>query len=203
MITVRVPRSDSVAIGALLLTILFGSSRAPSILDSCVRDLHERKEVTQLESFLTAGPTHSRVAVRRTRSALHVRMFSGTIRFNGHTTQAHAAAMTTIVTTEQVQIRHVDATLCVRTQGDRTSIAVLEGAVQVSALELTERPVVSGRNGDMARGILAMNLRSGDRAEIFRRGSDLVVRLEAGTGAAAICSLTWDWGFAVLERRVG
>lgn len=199
---VRIPRNDIAALGVLVLIVLFAPSRAPSSLNSCVRDLPEPKEATQLESFLSAGPTHPRVAVRRTQSALHVRVFSGTIRFNRNTTQAHAVAMTTIVTTEQVQISHLDATLCVRAQGDRTSIAVLEGAVQVSALELTERPVASWRNGDMRRGILAMNLRSGDRAEIFRRGSDLEVRLETGTGSAAICSLTWDWGFAVLERRV-
>lgn len=82
----------------------------------------------------------------RTPSALHAQVCSEAVRFDGHTTQVHVAAMTTVVTTEQVQISYLDATLHARGRGDRTSIAVLDGAVQVSALELTERYVYRGRN---------------------------------------------------------
>ena len=120
LFTIRIPRGEIVAIGVLLVIILCASSRGSSNIDSCVRELHATKEASLLESFLTATPTPSRVAVRRTRSALHVRVFRGTIGFNRHTTQVHPAGMTTIVTTEQVQIRHVDATLCARAQGART-----------------------------------------------------------------------------------
>ena len=55
--------------------------------------------------------------------------------------------------------------------------------------------VVGGRYGATGRGVLATNLRAGDRAEIFMRGSELVIRLETGIESAAVCSLTWDWGF--------
>lgn len=203
MITFRLPRSDIVGIGALLLTILFGSSQGPSSSNSCIRDLNEPKEAILFDSFQSGATSHSRVAVRRTRSALHVRVVSGTVRFNRRNTQARVAGVATIVTTEQVQISHVDGTLCVRAQGDRTSIAVLDGVAQVSALELKERSVGNGRVEAAGHESFAMRLRSGDRAEVFRRGSDLVIRLEGGTGGAAMCSLIGDWGGAVLEWRVG
>jgi ferric-dicitrate binding protein FerR (iron transport regulator) len=200
---IRVPCSDIVAVGTLLLIIFIAPVRMASNRYACVRDLQERKEATLLESFLPTATTQSQIAVRRTRSALHVRVFSGAIRFNRHNTQAHPVAMTTIVTTGQVQLSHVDATICVRAQGDRTSIAVLDGVVQVLALAGKERSVASGRDGATERGVFAMKLRAGDRAEIFKRGSDLVVRLESGDEVAGVCPLRWTWGFAVLERWVG
>jgi hypothetical protein len=199
--TVRIPSTDVAAIGILLLIILFAPLRMPSSLNTCVRDLHEPKETTLLEKLRPTTMTQAKGAVRRARSALHVRMLGGTIRFNRRNMQAHPVATTTIVTTRQVQLSHVDATICVRAQGDRTSIAVLEGAVQMSALEVNERPATNGKNEATEPGTFTMNLRSGDRAEIVKHGSDLVIRLETGTEVAAECSLTWDWGFVVLGRR--
>jgi hypothetical protein len=87
--TVRLRRSDLVAVGVLLFIFLFAPSQGPSSLSICVRDIQEAKEATLLENSLTAGPTHSRVAVRRTRSAPHVPVFRGAIRFNR---QRHALA---------------------------------------------------------------------------------------------------------------
>ena len=107
--------------------------------------------------------------------------------------------MTIIATTEQVQLVPVDATLCVRVQGDRTLVNVLEGAVRMSALGLEVGSVTSGRKRLKVRRITEMSLRSGDRAEIARNGADLVIRLRTGTGFPSECSLTWDWGFAVLR----
>jgi hypothetical protein len=200
---IRIPRSAIVTIGVFLLTALVAPSPTPSNTNTCVRDLRERREGTQLETSLTTNIGQTRFSVRRTPGTLYVRVLSGTIRFQRHTTQAHSVATTTIVTTGQVRLTQIDATICVRAQSDRTSIAVLEGAVQVSALELNERLLTDDHKGATAHGIFAMNLRSGDRAEIFKNESNLVIRLETGPESAAVCSSTWDWGFAALERRFG
>lgn len=195
----RVTRGNLVAVGVLGLMIFIAPTRMPADVKACATNLHEPADSLLLERSLMTVTTQSQVVVRRTASTMHVHVFSGTIRFNRRGRQGGRVATTTIVTTEQVQLAQVDATICVRVQGDRTLVSVMEGAVRMSALGLEEGSGMSGRNGVKARRITEMSLLSGDRAEVARNGADLVIRLRTGTGFPAECSLTWDWGFAVLR----
>lgn len=151
------------------------------------------------ESVMTVTP-QSYVSVHRATNALHVQVFSGTARFNRQPPRARPFPITTVVTTEQVMLVHHDAAVCIRVQDDRTSITVVEGVVQLSTLSLDEESGTNGKGGAKTSGVNRINLRSGDRAEVIKVGTDLVLRLENKSPFPFECSSFGDWGPAVLNH---
>jgi hypothetical protein len=88
-----------------------------------------------------------------------------------------------IVTTGDAQVELVDATLCARVQPNTTMLNVLTGSVQLS---VNSPAVVSAtQNGWRREQSLArpLAMTAGDRVEVTRRGSEVLLRLQRVPGS--------------------
>ena len=185
---------------ASLALLLLVSGPVPAVIAHCTTYSMARRNAVLLEQpVVTVGP-QTAVLLSQSLGTLHIQLFQGAVRFNRPTPQGRPFLATTFVLTQQVRIVHRNAAACVRVRGDRTSITVMEGAVQVKALSpngesntAEDEPAVQNRGSD------GMWLRSGDRVELVSEGPDLVVRLENYFPIPSDCSSAWDWGAAVLE----
>jgi ferric-dicitrate binding protein FerR (iron transport regulator) len=119
-----------------------------------------------------------------------LRVLSGAILVKPTGVPAHPL----IVNTGDAQVELVDATLCARVQPNTTTLNVLTGSVQLS---VNSPAVVSAtQNGWRQERSLArpLEVSAGDRVEVTRRGSEVLLRLQRVPGSAEDAQKTQGTG---------
>jgi ferric-dicitrate binding protein FerR (iron transport regulator) len=164
--------------GTLVFLMVIAHMMAPAHIRGCAADPGVSGGTRLLDELAITVTPHSRVAIHRKEHALHVHLFSGTIMFSRPGSKVRSLSIPTIVTTENLRLVHIDAEVCVRVQSERTSVMVLSGTVGLSMVNSED---LGGNE---------MELRAGDRAEVFRSRAGLVFRLENGSGGWSECDLT-------------
>jgi len=183
----------SCAMSALALGLRLVYMVAQASIHDGASTNHNRRETSLSDESIMLNP-ESYVSVRRTANALLIHVFNGRVLFKPR--DAHRPI---VVTAGNAQITDVNAAICVRVQNDRTSVTVIDGVVRLSTRGFDEDAEAKGKGRSGTYLINEMTLRTGDRAEVIKNGSDVMFRLESSVRSPSECSLTWDPGLAVLE----
>jgi ferric-dicitrate binding protein FerR (iron transport regulator) len=119
-----------------------------------------------------------------------LRVLSGAILVKPTRVPAHPL----IVNTGDAQVELVDASLCARVQPNSTTLNVLTGSVQLS---VNSPAVVSAtQNGWRHERSLArpLEVSAGDRVEVTRRGSEVLLRLQRVPASSEAAAATQGTG---------
>ena len=108
----------------------------------------------------------SRVSVERTAEALRIHVLAGEVLFK----LRRGANYSLIVTAGSASLSHIEAAVCVGVDGERTVIAVMEGAVDMSVLN----------TDGQSMGTVEIPLRGGDRVELRRVRHDVALHFAGG-----------------------
>jgi ferric-dicitrate binding protein FerR (iron transport regulator) len=115
------------------------------------------------------------VVVRRTQNALHVDVVNG----EALMTPGNIPSQSVSVSGGDARVDAVGATFSVSVASGRTTVAVAEGTVRLSALSPADSDSLGAGDTGSRRVGSQVALRAGDRAEVFRVGTDVMVRFSA------------------------
>lgn len=161
------PVLDLLATSLTLLTPpLYVAAQTPLHVDCHAAVVIERGELSPAEAGITLGAL-SRVSIRKTPRALFVRVLTGEVLLKAQ----DVVVRPVVITAGNMRISAVDAVVCVGVNYDQSVIAVVDGITRVATLSIDDRSHV----------LSEMTLRAGDRMEVSRKGSEVILRLENGS----------------------
>jgi transmembrane sensor len=117
--------------------------------------------VTCHNSVVSLEP-QSRAAIQCTRYALRVRLLRGAALFRVQ----HDSSRSVVVLAGNAQVRDLGTVFSVHRYTDRTTVTVLEGAVQLSLLEKARHPVVGGPWASAADPVEEVTVWARERASV-------------------------------------
>jgi ferric-dicitrate binding protein FerR (iron transport regulator) len=188
VIRASVMRCNSAMSAALRVLILGVPLLYPAAQDRVhtycrVTALDQPGEISLLEEGITLAP-QSRVSVQKTAKALLIHVLKGEVLFN----RRESSDYPVVVTAGNARISNIEAVICVGVEKERTVIAVLEGATEMSALG-ADRP---------SHAMNEVTLRTGDQVELRRVGPDVVLHFATdevgGRGSCGAGILRRVWG---------
>jgi ferric-dicitrate binding protein FerR (iron transport regulator) len=127
--------------------------------------------------------TRSRVAIQCARNLLRASVLRGGASFR----VAHDYSSAAIVLAGDARVEGIGTAFAVLRDADRSVVTVAEGSVTLSALDSSRRAAASpdggpGRSPTPARTIDEMTLRSGERAAVVSRGSQVFLAIHEQVG---------------------
>jgi ferric-dicitrate binding protein FerR (iron transport regulator) len=118
------------------------------------------------------GP-RSHILIRSTPESVDVGVLAGEALFESRRTPSRPVT----VTGPYATIEAVDTSFAVRVRGDSTTVSVLDGSVLLCASE-TNNPSLPSSSVPAQPPLSQTRLNSGDAAEVFRLGDNVMLRLK-------------------------
>jgi len=151
----------------------------------------EHRTIACQDSSITLN-TQSRIAIQCARNLLRVNLLRGEASFR----VTHDPSRSVTVLAGEAQVDDIGTTFSVRRLDDRTVVTVIDGSVQLSALE----PVPHGPSLTDAglrqtpRAVADMPVWSGERAAVVNTGSRLIVGSQPVSRSQIRGALSWENG---------
>jgi transmembrane sensor len=158
----------------------------------------EHRTIVCQRSSITLN-TQSQIAIQCTRNLVRVRLLRGEASFR----VPHDASRFLTVLAGDAQVDDIGTIFSVRRLDDRSIVTVIEGSVELSALE----PVPSGPSlpgaglRQLPRAVADMPVWAGERAAVVNTGSKLIVGPQVVTRSQIRGALTWEEGELAFESE--